>query len=218
MFVLWVNHLESVSTSFKVQNFVRWTSLYTVMKTSFILFYFFWTADRTVLAFLHSKNYKTRVPRGGICSKLGFKPYFILPSVTALWEFTVLWEIRMILIWCIFIRGKIALFFMPLSSFLLQNWCGNWAGILSREAGTCACHQTWLVPTEGWTFWGLSKFSCYHTQVNSIWLMAQFLEGGSYYWWLYRVKINLLADPGWHTPTTTQDFAVFIYLFISYLG
>lgn len=157
------------------------------------------------------------MPRGGICSWAWLQTIFHLAQCYS--------TLR---IHCIvrnkddtnmmYIRGKIALFFMPLSSFLLQNWCGKWAGILSREAGTCACHQTWLVPTEGWTFRGLSKFSCYHTQVNSIWLMAQFLEGGSYYWWLYRVKINLLADPGWHTPTTTQDFAVFIYLFRSYLG
>lgn len=97
--------------------------------------------------------------------ELGFKLYFILPSATALWEFTVLWEIRMVLTWCIFIRGKIAFLKMSLSSFLLQNWCAKCAGISSREAGTSACHQTWLMPIEGWkwTFWGLSKFSCHHT-------------------------------------------------------
>lgn len=81
-------------------------------RTVVVLFVFFsWTADRTVFAFLHSKNYKTQVLRGDTCSGAWIQVVFHLASVTTLGEITVLWEIRMILIWHIFIRGKIALCF-----------------------------------------------------------------------------------------------------------
>lgn len=71
--------------------------------------------------------------------ELGCKPYFILSSVAALLEFIVLCDKRMILIWCISIRGENTLIFVyAISSSEL--WWGSGLAVLLGKLGTCACH------------------------------------------------------------------------------